>query len=220
MVQWYQTFKRPLARVLLPMLFMAGGNSPGLAQSPELDPGFLDLELNKSPKSCFVKLKDLPPPPLSQTSPSIPNLWLAQEIYGNASQFPVFPDDSKMDQETQPEADPRNIVLDTWYVEPAITQVAPELTVNNLVTLVVDRQVWRRERYMGQYVFVNRFGTVVRDYGYNMRVCNREGDWLANYICDFETAPLECRIQIQGIGLQIRDFKVFTPDPPGNNPDN
>ncbi|MGL5083128.1 MAG: hypothetical protein ACRC8A_16710 [Microcoleaceae cyanobacterium] len=208
------SIERAFSQALILVLFNFLGNSPGLTQTAVLTEEALTeelpfLELGKSPKSCFSEKEELPPPPLSQTEPSIPNLWLAKELYGTASQHPIPPNNSS----SEIKENSKNIILETWFIEPKTVRLAPGLTVDNLVTLIVDRYVWRHERYMGQYVFVHRFGAVVRDYGYNLRVCNREGDWLAHYICDFETAPLECRIQLKTDGLRIRDFKLFEVKP-------
>jgi hypothetical protein len=38
-----------------------------------------EIYLNKPTKSCFSEDAVLPFPPLSQTEPSIPNLWLAEK---------------------------------------------------------------------------------------------------------------------------------------------
>lgn len=139
-------------------------------------------DLNKPPKPCFSEDAVLPFPPLSQTEPSIPSLWLAQHLYGGK-------------------------VLQTWYIENSVIQLSPNLYLDSPVTLVVERENWNAERYLGQYVFVNRFANVTRSYGYNLRVCNLQGDLLGYYHCDFTTSPLSCQLQIRSTGLTRRDFK-------------
>ena len=159
--------------------------NPGYAQSvpPQKSEPLLQepLDLNKLPKPCFSENAVLPPPPLSQTEPSIPNLWLAKELYGGK-------------------------LLKTWYIENTSVQISPNLYLDSPVTLIVNRESWNEERYLGQYAFVNHFGNVTRDYGYNLRVCNLQGDLLAYYICDYSTSPLECEVQIRSPGLRRRDF--------------
>jgi hypothetical protein len=174
--------------------------------------------VSKSPKPCFWETDQLPSPPLSQTEPSIPSLWLAQELYGYSTLEPQKIEEvqSKTDiqlyVEQPPETRQRYQLLETWYIEPKITQLQPDLYVNNLVTLVVNRINWNREKYMGQYVFISRFSSVTRRYGYNLRVCNAQGDLLGYSICDFEKTPLNCQVEILSEGLGVRDFRNFNPE--------
>jgi hypothetical protein len=74
------------------------------------------------------------------------------------------------------------------------------------VDLVVNRQLWAIEDYIGHYSFVSKMGVAVRDYGYNMRVFNEQGDCLGSYACDYSTTPATCKIDLfPGIeeGLEI-----------------
>ena len=57
----------------------------------------LPVNLNKPPKPFFSEDAVLPFPPLSQTEPSIPSLWLAEQLYGDK-------------------------VLQTWYIEISFNQ--------------------------------------------------------------------------------------------------
>ncbi len=173
-------------------------------------------EIAKSPKVCFWETEQLPSPPLSQTEPSIPNLWLAQELYGYSTiqirdniENGEYEDDLDLEAREQRQ---KYQILETWFIETSKTQIEADLYVNNLVTLVVNQVNWRREKYMGQYVFLIRFGSVTREYGYNLRVCNRKGDLLAYYVCDFNTAPLDCKIDIISEGFRLRDFRNFNRD--------
>ncbi|MEL7034331.1 MAG: hypothetical protein AAFO04_01740 [Cyanobacteria bacterium J06592_8] len=179
-------------------------------RSQDIEP----LLLTKSPKLCFWENEKLPPPPLSQTELSIPSLWLAEELYGYSTLEPrkLPSDDDTTNSEPDTENRERYKILETWYVELEITQLEPDLYVNNLVTLVVNRINWNREKYMGQYIFVSRFASVTRRYGYNLRVCNRQGDLLAYYICDFDQTPLSCQIEIRSEGFGLRDFREFKPE--------
>ncbi|MEG4445709.1 hypothetical protein QUB47_28095 [Microcoleus sp. AT9_B5] len=50
---------------------------------------------------------------------------------------------------------------------------------------------------MERYQFVNRFGTVASEYGYNVRVCNRQGTALAVYSCKGDR--LMCKIDLESL---------------------
>ena len=165
------------------------------------------LELNKFLKPCFEeKIEDLPPPPLSQTELSVPSLWLAKELYGQVTQRTAS--DSNQDEQ----------LLETWFVEnPEKIQINPQLAISDLVTLVVNSQKWQAEKYMGQYVFLNRLGTVTTtDYQYNIRVCNNQGSFLGSYSCQVLNAPtpVNCQVFIPSEGFRIRDFKDFKTEEP------
>ncbi|MEP0751893.1 hypothetical protein NDA03_06640 [Trichocoleus sp. Lan] len=77
------------------------------------------------------------------------------------------------------------------------------------VDLVVNRQLWSLLNYIGRYSFVNNFGTVARDYGYNTRVfiANQPQEPLATYTCNFSTTPVVCDLDIISSGqdsLRVR----------------
>jgi len=172
------------AQILIAFLFIFIFNSliiPVRSQTVSEEDS-LSFDLNKPPKPCFSEDAVLPFPPLSQTEPSLPSLWLAQQLYGGK-------------------------ILQNWYIENSMVQLYPNLYLDSLVTLVVDRENWNAERYLGQYVFVNQFANITRGYGYNLRVCNLQGDLLAYYYCDFTNTPLNCQVQIRSTGLRRRDFQ-------------
>jgi hypothetical protein len=90
-------------------------------------------------------------------------------------------------------------LLDRWYVDPS----------NTWVIIIVNRQLWSLLDYMERYQFVNRFGTVSSQYGYNMQVCNRQGTALAVYSCKGDRS--RCKIDLESLsnpGLRGR-FKGF-----------
>lgn len=68
------------------------------------------------------------------------------------------------------------------------------------VDMVVNRQTWSILDYLERYEFVNHFGTVARDFGYNVRVFNYQKELLATYTCNFSTTPHLCNIQVQATG--------------------
>ncbi|NEP13272.1 MAG: hypothetical protein F6K14_24305 [Symploca sp. SIO2C1] len=70
-------------------------------------------------------------------------------------------------------------LLDTWiaYLD------------ERRIDLVVRRQFWSIQDYFGHYQFVNKMGTIAReynqDYRYNIRVFNQLGEPLGAYTCDY-----------------------------------
>ncbi|WP_139240678.1 hypothetical protein [Geitlerinema sp. PCC 9228] len=79
-------------------------------------------------------------------------------------------------------------VLENWIVSPETQQV----------DLLVNRQVWSFMKYLARYQFVNRMGTAAQDFGYNIRVFNRQQDLLAVYNCS--TGGDFCRVWIDTAG--------------------
>ncbi|MGB3536125.1 MAG: hypothetical protein WBA13_21735 [Microcoleaceae cyanobacterium] len=139
---------------------------------------------------------------------------------------PIEPEtvDTEVDEivETQLEAEKSEILppidliqsedqlLTTWFTQNKIwPQSSTNFVRDQLVTLVVNRQKWQAERYVGQYVFMNRFGTTAREYGYNLRVCNEKGESLGYYYCELEKTPIDCNISLRSEGFRLRDFRVF-----------
>ena len=80
------------------------------------------------------------------------------------------------------------MVLDNWLAYPTDGANAAR------VDLVVNQQNWSLLDYLERYEFVNHFGSVARDYGYNVRVFNHQKELLATYTCDFSNNPRLCNI--------------------------
>jgi len=80
-------------------------------------------------------------------------------------------------------------LLDRWFVDSNSS--------NSWVILVVNRQLWSGLDYLERYQFVNRFGVAAGEYGYNVRVCNRQGVGLAAYSCNRDR--LSCRIDLESV---------------------
>ncbi|MEG4066950.1 hypothetical protein QUA42_06290 [Microcoleus sp. Pol11C2] len=78
-------------------------------------------------------------------------------------------------------------LLDRWFVDPG----------NTWVIIIVNRQLWSLLDYMERYQFVNRFGSVASEYGYNVRVCNRQGNALAVYSCKGDRQS--CKIDLESL---------------------
>lgn len=49
------------------------------------------------------------------------------------------------------------------------------------IDLVVNRQLWSLMNYLDRYRFINQFGTVARNYNYNLRIINQYQECLATY---------------------------------------
>jgi hypothetical protein len=80
-----------------------------------------------------------------------------------------------------------NQLLDNWIAYPA------DDTTAGRIDLIVNRRLWSSLDYLQRYEFVNRFGTVARDFGYNIRVFNYQQELLATYTCEFTATP-RCQI--------------------------
>ena len=79
-------------------------------------------------------------------------------------------------------------LLDNWLAYPAKGSTAPR------IDMIVNRQIWSLLDYVERYEFVNNFGNVARDYGYNVRVFNYQKELLATYTCNFNVQPRLCRM--------------------------
>lgn len=81
-------------------------------------------------------------------------------------------------------------LVSDWLTNPEIKQI--DLTVN--------WQLWTLLDYLGRYRFINQFGTVAREYGYNLRVFNQQQQCLAIYQYNTQSNPPKWEIQIEGLG--------------------
>ena len=143
-----------------------------------------------------------------------------------SNQFPTETVDTEVDEEIEEQLEEQklsnlppidlieteNPLLKTWFVEPP---KFPQFSYNKLVTLVVDRHQWQAERYMGQYVFMNRFGTTAREYDYHVRVCNDKGETVGYFFCPLEESQTQSEeknrscISLRSEGFRLRDFRIF-----------
>lgn len=85
-------------------------------------------------------------------------------------------------------------LLSNWLAYPATGAIAGR------IDLLVNRQNWSALDYIERYQFLNKFGTVARDYGYNVRVFNEQKQLLATYTCNFNPNPNQCNIQLDATG--------------------
>jgi hypothetical protein len=68
------------------------------------------------------------------------------------------------------------------------------------IDLVVNRQLWSLLNYVDRYRFVNKFGTVAREYKYNLRIFDRQNKCLVTYACNFQVSPNRCEIDFEPSG--------------------
>jgi hypothetical protein len=68
------------------------------------------------------------------------------------------------------------------------------------VELVVNEQIWSIYTYLERYTFLNQFGTAAKAFGYNTRIFNHEGEFLAAYLCNFSNGSPACRVFLDSSG--------------------
>lgn len=73
-------------------------------------------------------------------------------------------------------------LLDRWSAYPANRNTPRR------VDVIVRPEIWTDLSYIERYAFVNHFGSVTSDYGYNLQVFDRENNLLATYSCDLSQA--------------------------------
>ncbi len=79
---------------------------------------------------------------------------------------------------------PKNRLITTWQANRN----------TKIIDLIVNHRVWRK--LDNRYSFVNKMGTVARDYQYNLRVINEQQNCLAIYSCDFTVTPNQCNLEL------------------------
>ncbi|HIK28211.1 MAG: hypothetical protein N3E45_01715 [Oscillatoriaceae bacterium SKW80] len=82
-------------------------------------------------------------------------------------------------------------LLDNWIAYVGTNETPPR------VDLIVNRQLWSLLNYLERYRFVNQFGTIARNYGYNVRVFNRQGVFLAAYTCAGSSDSNVCSVCLE-----------------------
>ncbi|NEQ22815.1 MAG: hypothetical protein F6K28_27405 [Microcoleus sp. SIO2G3] len=90
-----------------------------------------------------------------------------------------------------------------WWAKEQFNEVGGKL-INNWIAyqdkkridMVVNAQLWTLLDYLGRYRFVNKFGTVARDYQYNVRIFNQQGERLATYTCNYTSELPDCELQV------------------------
>lgn len=82
-----------------------------------------------------------------------------------------------------------NKMIDNWLAD----------LVEKNIKLVLNRQLWSSLNYIGHYSFIHHFGTVARDYGYDLYLFDEQRNCLASYTCDYTTTPVSCEIEFDPI---------------------
>ncbi|MFG3818661.1 hypothetical protein [Limnothrix redekei] len=85
-------------------------------------------------------------------------------------------------------------IVDRWTIHRGDEQLPP------WVEVTFNLQPWNNLEYPRQYAYLNEFGRVAREYGFNVRVCNGSGDALAAQFCDWSQmrAGVTCPIYLPG----------------------
>ena len=90
-----------------------------------------------------------------------------------------------------------------WWAKEQFDEFGGKLVTNWIayqnekrIDLVVNLQPWTILDYLGRYRFVNKFGTVARDYQYNIRVCDQQAETLATYSCNYNRTFPDCQILV------------------------
>ncbi|HHP7231581.1 MAG TPA: hypothetical protein ACFCUY_12080 [Xenococcaceae cyanobacterium] len=88
-------------------------------------------------------------------------------------------------------------LIDHWLAHPQLKQI--DLTVN--------WRLWTLLDYLGRYRFLNQFGTIAREYGYELRVFNQQQQCLGIYEYNAASNPPRWEIKLESIGqdsLQVQ----------------
>lgn len=65
----------------------------------------------------------------------------------------------------------------------------------NVINLVVNNRFWQSLNYLDRYSLLNQFGTVAREYRYNLSLLSQQDDCLATYTCNLSVTPPQCQIK-------------------------
>lgn len=64
------------------------------------------------------------------------------------------------------------------------------------IHVIVSNRSWRSLEYLPKYSFVNKLGTIAREYNYNLAVVNEQQDCLAVYTCNVEPSIPKCNLEL------------------------
>jgi hypothetical protein len=143
--------------------------SPVLSQNiPEALQQPIEIELLQ-PNSSTSRKDVLRGDRISATVIQVPSLWWTRE------QFDPF----------------SGRLISNWLI---YTQ---EQGLKRRVDILVNFQLWGLLDYIERYTLVNKFGTIGRDYGYNIRVFNSRKELLAAYTCNLPDNQPICAIWIE-----------------------
>jgi hypothetical protein len=78
-------------------------------------------------------------------------------------------------------------LINNWLTFPQTKQI----------NLIVNWQLWTLLDYLERYRLINQFGTVVREYGYNLRIFNQQKQCLATYEYNPHSNPPKWDIHLE-----------------------
>ncbi|WP_150109025.1 hypothetical protein [Stanieria cyanosphaera] len=78
-------------------------------------------------------------------------------------------------------------LINHWLASPQTKQI----------NLIVNWQLWTLLDYLERYRLINQFGTVVREYGYNLRIFNQQKQCLATYEYNPHSNPPKWDIHLE-----------------------
>ena len=123
----------------------------------------------KNKRTAIAAINSVLPP-----NSSVPSLWLTRIIFETKEQF-------------------EGRLVDNWLICLADSKTAGR------IDLVVNPQSWSILDYIERYDFVNRFGYLAQNYGYEVIIFNnqqRQRKPLATYTCNFGTTPHICSVEL------------------------
>ncbi|NEO29076.1 MAG: hypothetical protein F6K36_01170 [Symploca sp. SIO3C6] len=90
-----------------------------------------------------------------------------------------------------------------WWAQEQFNQFFGGKLINNWIVypkhkrldLIVNLQIWVILDYIERYSLVDKFGTIARNYKYNVRVFNQQADILATYTCDYTKDTPVCEFR-------------------------
>ncbi|MGF1489703.1 MAG: hypothetical protein ACFBSE_21670 [Prochloraceae cyanobacterium] len=74
---------------------------------------------------------------------------------------------------------------------------------DRIIDLIVIGQQWNSLDYIKRYSIINDFGTIAREYQYNLRIISERKVCLATYNCQFDFNPDRCQIDFEFLGRSI-----------------
>jgi hypothetical protein len=105
---------------------------------------------------------------------------------------------------------PKGITIPSlWWAKEQFDPFAGKLIINWLaypqqqrIDLLVNWQLWTLLDYLKRYRFINNFGTIAREYGYNLRIFNQQNECLAIYRYNSHLNPPQWEIQVDASSLK------------------
>ena len=123
--------------------------------------------------------------------------------------FQIQTQDTQIEEEIITSQQPSQREMTTpslWWAVEKIDPLNGDLVTNwiakknqKVIDLIVNNRLWSTLDYLDKYSFVNQFGTVAREYEYNLQVISQEQDCLATYTCEFAMNTPQCKISFESL---------------------